>query len=195
MPDSCMEGWVRTDNSCFRYFNNRVNWEAAKHECQNLQGTPSPAYLAIHNSYNEYIILDSFNAVLWLGIARNSAGTFVDIYTGKPSIYTSPYGSKPISFFVMTDGKDCAYIRSKPYPYSADCLELHQYACEYDLGSSSNFGDPSLTSTTTTTTTPLPTTITSTVQNAGTNISILYLSDIIFNFSAFQTPICRGLTI
>ena len=103
---SCLPGWSKHGRSCYKAYNGKHLWYAAKARCQQHGG-----YLVAINDTNEHAFVKSMAAKLfgdyaiWIGLRRDSGGKFSRWDNAEPLTYTAWIRNEPNNTF---QDEDCA---------------------------------------------------------------------------------------
>lgn len=135
----CPSGWVEHGQSCYKAFKNKFLWQDAKARCQKHGG-----HLVTINNAKEHIFIINMAAtlhgdyVLWIGLRRDSNGSFSHWDNGEPLTFTRWMLGEPNNFF---NEENC----TKMLRYSGDWLDVtcegpfageHPFVCEMNKQSS-----------------------------------------------------------
>ena len=129
----CPSGWVEHGQSCYKAFKDKSLWQDAKARCQKHGG-----HLVTINDAKEHIFIINMAAtlhgdyVLWIGLRRDSNGSFSYWDNGEPLTFTRWMLGEPNNFF---NEENC----TKMLRYSGDWLDVtcegpfagkHPFVCE-----------------------------------------------------------------
>lgn len=130
---SCPSGWTRYQRSCYKAFNEKILWDAAKVRCRQHGGS-----LIAINDADELNFIRSMTSQLtgdyavWIGLRRDSAGAFSRWDNGEPLTFTQWTGTEPNN---LLGDEDCAEM----FRYSGGWLDTtctgiyastHPFICE-----------------------------------------------------------------
>ena len=130
---SCPAGWTRYQRSCYKAVNEKIFWHAAKARCQQHGGS-----LIAINDADEFNFIRSMTSQLtgdyavWIGLRRDSDGTFSRWDNGEPLTFTQWTRNEPNN---LLGDEDCVEM----YRYSGGWLDntctgiyarTHPFICE-----------------------------------------------------------------
>lgn len=130
---TCSSGWNKFGTSCYKAFNEKIFWYAAKARCQQHGG-----FLVAINDAVEHNFVKTLTSQLtgdyavWIGLRRDSSGTFSRWDNGEPLTYIQWIRNEPNNLF---GNEDCAEM----YRYSGAWLDTtctgiyarsHPFICE-----------------------------------------------------------------
>ncbi|KAL9975855.1 hypothetical protein ACROYT_G013067, partial [Oculina patagonica] len=133
---TCSPGWNKFGTSCYKAFNEKIFWYAAKARCQQHGGT-----LVAINDAKEHNFIKSMTSQLtgdyavWIGLRRDASGAFSRWDNGEPLTYTQWTSNEPNNLF---GNEDCVEM----YRYSGGWLDTactgvfarqHPFICEIAL--------------------------------------------------------------
>ena len=129
----CPSGWVNHGQSCYKAFKDKSLWQDAKARCQKHGG-----HLVAINDANEHNFIINMASmlhgdyVLWIGLRRDSNGSFSHWDNGERLTFTSWMLGEPNN---VCNEENC----TKMIRYSGDWLDVtcegpfageHPFVCE-----------------------------------------------------------------
>lgn len=96
----CLSGWTKFGRSCYKSFDAKMLWHAAKAHCQR----DGASLVAINDAYELNFVRNLTRRIygdyaVWIGLRRDSQGEFSRWENGEPLAYTKWFKNEPDNLF------------------------------------------------------------------------------------------------
>lgn len=88
-------GWLRVNNSCYKEFNEQVNWFTAQQACQNLNSNLTSIHSDAENKVIREKVASSIYSRYWIGLNNLRNNSVFEWNDGSSVSFTKWYPDEP----------------------------------------------------------------------------------------------------